>query len=417
MTEQTADGVLGDLDRELNGADLLDDVRAWLGTYVLTMHDRDLDLLALWAVHTHLVVETFTTPRLTLDSPVPGSGKTTTLEHMKRLCANPIHAATITSPALLPRLLVNGIRTILIDEVDRSLRPDKEGVQDLLAVINSGYMRGASRPVLVPKRDGGWEEALLPTFAPVAMAGNNPSLPDDTLSRCCRVLLLPDHEGLVEESDWELIEEDAKALGERIANWAEMVRDTVRTTRPPLPDGIRGRMADKWRPLKRVAAVAGGRWPDAVDELAIHDREQLAMNVEDGLVRVKPAVLLLRHMYELWPSGESFWPTSDVLAALTTYHPADWGFDGPFGKPLTAQRLGKMLAQSYGVNSGRLDRVGPRGYARGTFRPVWRRMGITGPEPAPPPRETGASGATGATGAADADVPPWEREGFQESMG
>ena len=37
----------------------------------------DLDLLALWTVHTWLVAETYTTPRLLFDSPVPGSGKTT----------------------------------------------------------------------------------------------------------------------------------------------------------------------------------------------------------------------------------------------------------------------------------------------------------------------------------------------------
>ena len=39
------------------------------------MTDADLDLLTLFAVHTHMVVESYTTPRLQIDSPVPGSGK------------------------------------------------------------------------------------------------------------------------------------------------------------------------------------------------------------------------------------------------------------------------------------------------------------------------------------------------------
>jgi hypothetical protein len=124
----------------------LEDVRAWFVRFVSTVHDSDLDLLSLWAAHTHLVMETYTTPRLLIDSPVPGSGKTTTLEHLDRLCVAPVQMATLSSPAMLARLLDAGMRTILIDEADRSLSPDKEGIGDLLAVLNSGYKRGAPGP-------------------------------------------------------------------------------------------------------------------------------------------------------------------------------------------------------------------------------------------------------------------------------
>jgi hypothetical protein len=68
----------------------LDDVREWLGRFICTVADNDLDLLALWAAHTHLCHETYTTPRLVLDSLVPGSGKTTVLEHLERLCLHPV---------------------------------------------------------------------------------------------------------------------------------------------------------------------------------------------------------------------------------------------------------------------------------------------------------------------------------------
>lgn len=58
-----------------DGAALLQEVRDWLATYISTVTEADLDLLTLWAAHTHLVIETYTTPRLQLDSPVPGSGQ------------------------------------------------------------------------------------------------------------------------------------------------------------------------------------------------------------------------------------------------------------------------------------------------------------------------------------------------------
>jgi hypothetical protein len=241
----------------------------------------------------------------------------------------------------------------------------------------------------------------MPTYAPVVMAGNNPQLPEDTRSRSIRVLLLPDLAGRVDESDWELIDDHARGLGTRLATWAEQNRDDVRTTRPPLPEGIHGRGRERWSPLKRVAAAAGGRWPEVVDALALHDKEQTEMDRDDGMIRERPAVVLLKHMHQLWPE-ETFYPTTSVVRDLANAHPDEWGDGSPFGKPVTAQRLGRMLASSYGVNSTRLDRDGPRGYTRASLEPVWRRMGVT-PDLAPvrstPQKETGASGAAGETGA------------------
>lgn len=239
----------------------------------------------------------------------------------------------------------------------------------------------------------------MPTYAPVAMAGNNPNLPEDTKSRTIRVLLLPDLEGRVDESDWEMIEEEAKALGSRVAVWADGVRDEVRTTRPPLPDGIKGRSRERWSPLKRVAVAAGGRWPAVVDALAIHDKEQQEADREDGMVRDRPAVVLLKHLHKHWPDGVTFWATAELVPELVMQHPDEWGDASPFGKALTVQRLGRMLATSYGINSVRPGGVGPRGYTLASLTTAFNRMGIT------PPKETGGSGGTGGTGCAGCGSP------------
>jgi hypothetical protein len=82
-------------------SDVLGEARDWFERFICTVDDTDLDLLALWAAHTHLAVETYTSPRLVLDSPVPGSGKTTTLEHLERLRHHPVQMASLSSPALL----------------------------------------------------------------------------------------------------------------------------------------------------------------------------------------------------------------------------------------------------------------------------------------------------------------------------
>jgi hypothetical protein len=378
----------------IDGDVLLKEVRDWLATYICTVNDADLDLLTLWAAHTHLVFETYTTQRLQIDSPVPESGKTTCLEHLQRLCHRSVQIASLASPALLTRMLSAELRTILIDEADRSLNPDKEGIGELLAVLNSGYKRGAKRPVLIPVKGNQWEVKEMPTFAPVAMAGNNPNLPDDTRSRMIRVLLLPDIRGEVEESDWELIENEATGLHDQLADWAEQVREQVRIERPGLPDGIIGRFREKWSPLKRVAVAAGGDWPRRVDVMALHDKDAHDMDKEDGLINEKPAVVLLRHIYELWPADTQFVPTLELIDMLVIAHSNLWGEEGPIGRKLTAKRLGGMLARSYKIHSDQPDRGAPRGYHRSAFVKPWIRMGIT-----PPPR----SDASDASDGSDAD--------------
>jgi hypothetical protein len=143
---------------------------------------------------------------------------------------------------------------------DRSLNPDKPGIDDLIAVLNSGYKKGATRPVLVPAKGGNWETAEMPTFAPVAMAGNQPKLPDDTMSRTIRVLIMPDHDDTVDDSDWELIEDEAQAIADELAMWATSIRDQVRSgERPSLPEGAKARTKERWLPLKRVAVARDRR--------------------------------------------------------------------------------------------------------------------------------------------------------------
>jgi hypothetical protein len=101
------------------------------------------------------------------------------------------------------------------------------------------------------------------------------------------------------------------------------------------------------------------------------------MNKEDGLIQEKPAIVLLRHIHELWPGNESFLPTTDLIADLIDLYPSKWGKEGPFGKPLTAKRLGGMLAKSYNIHSDQPTHGGPRGYHRAAFIKPWTRMGVT----------------------------------------
>jgi hypothetical protein len=375
--------------------DILTRLTNWFGRYIAVTDPHDLFILALWTVHTFLVEVLYTTPRLRIDSTVFGSGKTTVLDHLSALSRDPVQAASLSSPALIPRMLEHKMRTILLDEVDRSLRADKPGVEELIAVLNSGYRVGATRPVLVPTKGGGWEPKDMPTYAPVAMAGNSPNLPPDTVSRELRVLLMPDLDGTVEESDWEEISGNAAKLKAAVASWADDHRAEMAGMKVDLPAKCIGRSKEKWRPLKRIAVAVGGEWPSITDELIVRNLAEDEAEKEAGLKTQPPGMVMLTDLFTIWPEGEDFVSSRDLVNKLILRNPEYWGVGSAYGKPLTDTRMGRLVSQAAKVTSSRPGGRGPRGYLRPQLETVWHRLGISRLQPGAPgePGEPGADSA------------------------
>lgn len=362
--------------KETGRGTVLDRVRHHLGKYLLPASDADLDLIALWAVHTHLARESYTTPRLLITSPMPGSGKTTVLDHLERLVPHATPMASVSSSALIPRIIASVDTVLLIDEAEKALSPNKPGIEDVLGVLNSGYRIGGSRPVLTPSKEDGWKAESMPTFAPAAMAGNAPNLPEDTMQRAISVTMFPAQEGDVEESDWEMIDADVRDLGLAIAEWADTIRDELRITRPPVPKGCIGRIKERWLPLKRVAVFAGGDWADRVDQMIIHDLDEIARDRDEGLSSMPIHIHLIRDVHRIFEREQSeFLPTSHIVSELISEHYDRWGSGSQFGKDLTLQRFGRMLVKNFSIRSGK-DSQDVRGYHKALFRNVWRAIGL-----------------------------------------
>lgn len=368
-------------------SDLIEEVRDWFARYVFVMHDRDLDVLALWAIHTWVCEETYTTPRLLIDSPVPGSGKTTLLEHLGKLSRRPAHMAAISSPAMLARITANEIRTLLIDEADRALNPKKPGVDDLIAILNSGYKQGGTRPVLVQSKND-WVVEEMPTFSPVAIAGNTPLLPDDTRSRCIVIRLLPDRDGKIEPSDWELLDLPAKELAKKIEVITNDYREQVKNSRPEVPSGCVNRLKERWYPLKRIAELAGDHWSQVVDELILADIESAIEQAESGDVQLSVNLQLAKDLSEIYNPELGFIPTNSVVARLIRLNPDQWSSSSYYGKDLNPQRLGRILSGAFGVNSQRIG-DSARGYHASQFKSIWRQLGVSLIEPTEPTEPTG----------------------------
>jgi len=394
ISQSTASVGSSDWDSSLR--DLLREVRDWFARYVFVLRESDLDVLALWAVHTWVCEETYTTPRLLIDSPVPGSGKTTLLEHLGRLCKNPVQMASVSSSAMLARLTANEIRTLLIDEADRALNPKKPGIEDLIAILNSGYKRGGTRPVLVSSKSD-WVVEEMPTFSPVALAGNSPLIPEDTRSRCLVVRLMPDREGRVSESDWEVLDPIAQELSGKIQQVMETYKDRIRRSNPDLPSGCVNRLKERWKPLKRIAEVASADWAFRVDELILADLESAREAAESGDVQLSPNLQLAKDLFEIFQTEPEFSPTNHLVSRLIRHSPDQWSSDSFYGKDLTPQRLGRILSNAFGINSMRSNEPSrSRGYHKRQFLVIWNQLGIS-------PLETDEPGRPGEPGA-------WEHE-------
>lgn len=365
-------------------SELISEVRDWFARYVFVLRSADLDLLALWAIHTWVCMETYTSPRLLIDSPVPGSGKTTLIEHLGRLSRRPVQMASISSAAMLARITANEVRTLLIDEADRALNPKRPGVDDLIAILNSGYKRGATRPVLVQSKND-WTVQEMPTFSPVAIAGNSPLIPEDTRSRCILVRLMPDREGKVSESDWESLEPLAAALAKKIEAVTDLYRERIRTADPDLPPGCVNRFKERWKPLKRIAYAASPEWERLVDDLILADLDSARELSESGETQLSPNLQLAKDLFKAFETESLFTPTSNLVSKLIRINPEQWSSASKYGKDLTAQRLGRFLSNVFGVNSMRApDAARSRGYHRSQFLVIWKQLGVSLVEPDKP---------------------------------
>ncbi|HSV65830.1 MAG TPA: DUF3631 domain-containing protein [Mycobacteriales bacterium] len=376
------------------GTAALDTAAAFIARYVALPSAEALTALTLWAAHTWAVTAWYTTPRLVLDSAEPGSGKTRTLEVLALLCHRPELLFSAT-PAAIFRMLDQPL-TLLFDEVDAIFGAKTSGngtTEDLRALLNAGYKRGATIPRCVG--DGTKMRVVrFPVFAPVALAGLAGNMPDTITTRAILIHLKrrsPDeHLHPFRQRD---AEHAAEPIRDQLATWATAVTPDLTDARPELPTGVTDRPAEVWEPLVAIADAAGHHWPN----LARDACTAFALNPEH---RGSLGIRLLADLHDLFTTRHTDRiATTDILAHLTALDEAPWA--DLWGKPLDSRRLARELAR-YGVRSH--DGRTPTGTVLKGYRTdgadgladAWRRY-------LPP---TPATTATTATTQANAVAPP-----------
>src|SRR5437667_909957 len=244
----------------VNGAEVLNQVSARF-TFYLVLPPGAADAIALWSAHAHACGAFVHTPRLSLASPEPECGKTTTLDLLATMTPRALRTENLTAPVLF-RLVDQHQPTLLLDEVDTYLTHSDE----LRGLLNAGHKQGAC----AYRCEGqGNTVRAFKAFAPAVLSGIGP-LPDTLRSRSIRILLLPaEPEQITAHFDSRHTEIET-ILCRKLARWAQDNFAALQACDPAMPPTAFNRLADNWRPLFAIAQIAGGDWPRRAREAFNH---------------------------------------------------------------------------------------------------------------------------------------------------
>jgi putative DNA primase/helicase len=243
--------------KRVHGAELLDQMVREIGRY-LALREGEAEVLGLWAAFTHADDRSFVSPRLWLQSPEPGCGKTTTMDVLYHLVADPLFTVDITAAALF-REIDQRRRTVLLDEGDALLDSAK-----LISLLNSGYETNSASVV---RARGTHSTQSFSTFFGAAVATIKPVPP----AFASRTIPLRLRRRRPDENVEQLTLGGVKTLRElsrKAARWVLDNKDQILNSKVIVPDFLSNRAADNWKPLLAIADVADGHWPTRAREVA-----------------------------------------------------------------------------------------------------------------------------------------------------
>jgi Protein of unknown function (DUF3631) len=358
----------------VDGAVLLDSVRAALVRYVVLPTPYVVDAVTLWIAATHAQPAWAHAPRLVIRGPEKRCGKSRLLDMVEALCRDPFITVN-SSPAAVYRSITSDPPTMLVDEADTIFGPKADGNEDLRGLLNAGHQR--NRPAKRYDAASNRVESI-PTFAMAALAGIG-AMPDTIEDRAVVIRMRRRAPGeTVSPYRHRRDRPTLRQLAELLSEWLRTDLELLEKAEPDMP--VEDRAADTWEPLVAVADHAGAHWPDRARAAVLVLTTEAAKN-DDVSTRVR----LLIDCRAAFADHDTI-PTAVLLERLRRDPEAPWGDYGPSG--LTAMKLGKLLHE-YDIRSSniRFPRLGQaKGYHRADFADAWTRYC---PEPPGQPSVTG----------------------------
>jgi len=170
----------------------------------------------------------------------------------------------------------------------------------------------------------------------------------------------------------------------------------LRQVDPPMPEGLRGRVADNWRHLLAIADLAGGEWPErartSAETLSRKDTEQTA------------GIMLLTDLQRIFADKRAdVLSSAEITDALKEMEDRPWPEWGRSQKPITQNQIARLLKPfDIRPEKFRADGYTPgtRGYELENLKDTFSRY-IPGSQTATPPQTNGGAGFSGSQTATD----------------
>jgi putative DNA primase/helicase len=351
-------------------AAVLDVARAEVGQYVVA-DPLQLDMAAMWALHTHFVhhaiINIAISPRLLIDAPAPECGKTTALEAIGELTAKPMELSSISAAAFY-RLSDAERPTLLIDEIQGMLGR-KGSSAELEGILNASHRRRSAKTVRVEEHAGKQgARTLKPTMFDswgTYAATLHGRLSYALTSRCLQLRM---RRALAGEVKGHLQDGTSEVLADCRRKFARWAMDQVALPNVPIPEALSNRRGDNWRPLFRIAELVGGHWPAKIEAAALAAMKQ---NVSTDAV-----VALLTDAKSVIGERERIL-TAELIEELRSVEDPSWDWNTCYrGGPINAYWLRDSLADVLDPPGTRQWKVGGKtrnGYTADQFRDAYRR--------------------------------------------
>jgi hypothetical protein len=342
--------------KPIDGAALLDEIANAVRKHVI-MTDQARDAVALWALHTYIIRRFAISPKLFVRSAVRGCGKSTLLEVLSHFVARPMLAANITTATAF-RIIAKHQPTLLIDEVDTFLGENEE----LRGILDASHRHDGHVPRLVGDN---YEPRNFRVYTAVALAGIG-SLHSTLMDRAIVVDLQRRRAG---ESIASLRIGKTGHLDDIARRMVRFIADNeerIAVMEPAMPPGIINRAADNWFALLAIADVASGAWPERARRAA--EAARIAASGDEDWLE-----LLLADIRDAFGQKAEM-ASADLVKALVELEGRPWAELGKSRKPLTQNRLARML-KPLGIAPENI-RVGdkvPKGYVLTRFEEAFSR--------------------------------------------
>ena len=339
----------------LNIGEVLDEAVTEVSRYIKAS-PHAIHAVVLWGASAHVLqrgdLHVNIAPRLYINSPVPGCGKTLLLEIIAAFTPRSMMLSSVSVSGLFREIDARK-PTLCLDEFDKQLAGASQEYQ---AILDSGHRKTSAFVLRSAKtEDGQFIREKFSTFTAMAFSGIK-KLPDSMTARCIIVAL---QRAGADDSLEHLVDGSSEKLTEirrKLARWAQDLTDLPMVDRPK---ALANRLGDNWYTIRRIGKLAGEAWNKRAMDAAVKPAMTADTNVTLALLaaiwRAFDETKLLR-MH-----------TEALLSELLGMDEGRWK-EEQHGRPITAYYLRDNLGDMLPANA---EEIAPRRWREGTANPQW----------------------------------------------